>query len=501
MKYRKSFGMLCPMLAVLALPVAAADNPAGNAKRYLDTVRRYADAMIEHGRDEYGEVKSPLFAVTLDRQRLKLPDKSPGDISGIRNIDRTIGANPMHDQNFYQLLYALTRATDDSRYAAQADTALKWFFEHCQSPKGLMAWGEHQGWSFLKEAPSAPQAPHEYFRPWVLWERCFKLAPKPCHNFSIGLWNHQISDHQTGAFSRHAVNIWDNLRASPDKGWEFPRHGGFYIATWAIAYEHTRDKDMLKAIECLVASFQARRNGATGIIPAESRTLELAWPQSNLSLAIDLWASAPRVPEKIAEKMRACAAGIDDTFLAIKHDLSSDGKGFLKAVRASTLEATDTYAVRGTKKPGAPLDSHTRTWETGYGDATDAQVAMLCLLRSQQARKADYERLFLAAAERYLKRDPDLTIALYPGALGEAIAVMLGAYRLTHELKFLERADAFADTALDVFWKDSPLPRASSKNDHYEAITRGDTLAMVLLELWAAHAAPATDLHLIWTDR
>jgi len=483
-------------LALLAAGALATDEPS-----YLDIVRRYADTMIEHGRDCYGAVESPLFAVALDRKTLKLPEKKPASISGIREGDRTLtGANPMHDLNFHQTLYALTKATGEKRYAAEADKSLKWFFEHCQSPKGLMAWGEHQGWDFLKDAPSAPKAPHEFYRPWALWERCFALAPEASHRFALGLWNHQIADHKTGAFSRHAMDIWDTTKPSARKGYEFPRHGGFYIATWAAAYERTKDPEMLKAIECLVDSFEARRNKTTGIIPAESNTPELVWPQSNLSLAIDLADSAKKVPAPLAKKMFACAAAIDDTFLAIKHELGPDGNGFLKAVRASTLEPTDTYTARGINKPGKK-DSWTHTWETGYGEATDAQVAMLCFLRWHQNKRDGLKQLFLAAADRYLVREPDLSITLYPGALADAIATLTAAYRLTGDAKYLARADGFAKTACDVFFKDSPLPRASSKHDHYEAITRGDTLAMVLLDLWAAQARPGLDLELVWADR
>jgi hypothetical protein len=499
---RREFLIASGSVLATLRPCVLAEEKAPAASRYLDTVRRYADAMIEHGRDVYGEVKSPLFAATLDRKTLKLPEKSPGNISGIRSGDRTLtGANPMQDENLYQVLYALTKATGEKRYAAEADAALKWFFEHCQSPKGLMAWGEHQGWDFAKEASTAPAAPHEFYRPWVLWERCFTLAPEPCHRFATGLWNHQISDHKTGAFSRHAMDIWDTAKTSARKGYEFPRHGGFYIATWAAAYERTKDPEMLKAIECLVDSFEARRNKTTGIIPAESNTPELVWPQSNLSLAIDLHDGAKKVPAPLAKKMRACAERIDGTFLAIRHELGADGNGFLKAVRASTLEPTDTYTARGIQKPGKK-DSWTHTWETGYGESTDAQTAMLCLSRWQQVKLDGFKQLFLAAADRYLRRDPDLSITLYPGALADAIAVMVSAHRLTRDAQFLDRADVFAKTVLDVFFKDgSPLPRASSKHSHYETITRGDTLAMALLDLWAARAKPPHDLSLVWTDR
>ena len=87
------------LLVTLRLHATAAVKASDDAARYLTIVRRYADAMIEHGRDVYGEVKSPLFAVTLDRKTLRLPEKPPGNISGIRNGDRTLtGANPMHDE-------------------------------------------------------------------------------------------------------------------------------------------------------------------------------------------------------------------------------------------------------------------------------------------------------------------------------------------------------------------------------------------------------------------
>jgi len=58
----------------------------------------------------------------------------------------------MHDLNLYQVLYALTKITSDTRYAAAADETLAWFFKHCQSPAtGLFAWGEHLGWDFNQD--------------------------------------------------------------------------------------------------------------------------------------------------------------------------------------------------------------------------------------------------------------------------------------------------------------------------------------------------------------
>ena len=47
----------------------AAENKAETKPDYLKVVTAYADTLIEHGRDTYGKVHSPLFAAALDRHR------------------------------------------------------------------------------------------------------------------------------------------------------------------------------------------------------------------------------------------------------------------------------------------------------------------------------------------------------------------------------------------------------------------------------------------------
>jgi hypothetical protein len=51
---------------------------------------------------------------------------------------------------------------------------------------------------------------------------------------------------------------------------------------------------------------------------------------------------------------------------------------------------------------------------------------------------------------------------------------------------YLDQARTFAQTAVEVFWQDNPLPRASKHTGHYETITGADSLALALLEVHAA---------------
>ncbi len=453
---------------------------------YLAVVKAYADRLIEYGRDGIGRQKSPLFAAALDR-RLMMFGPMPR-IPGIRGGDRTLsGANPMHDQNLYQVLYALTLATGDKRYGAAADEGLKWFFEHCQSEvTGLFAWGEHLGWDFIREAPAGDI--HEFYRPWVLWDRTVELAPGAMAEFAAGLWHHQIHDQKTGEFSRHAR--WARHGTGGDN--EYPRHGGFYIATWAQACRRTKDPIYLAAIETLLNYYDLLSSKDTGAIPCSSNPAraKVMWPPSNLSLAIDLWDHAEGMPASLAAKMRTRAGKTDEVYLRLEHDLSPEGYGFVSGAHIDTLKRF----VDGKW-------THTRQWATGYGKATDAQTAMLCYLRYRQVKLDGYRALILGAAGRYLDSEPDAQIAVYPGAMGDVIFLLLAAHEITGRKEYVERADHFAQLALKLFFGSSPLPKASTRHEHYEAITRGDTLMMSLLKLWQVKTKPDLELRLVYCDR
>ncbi|MHC4482773.1 MAG: hypothetical protein ACYSW4_04415 [Planctomycetota bacterium] len=475
----------------LVLFVACSDDAAGKQPDYLRIVKSYADALLEHGRDTYGEVQSPLIASALDRKRLSLIEQKLGRIEGIRNGDRSLyGANPMHDQDLYQVLYALTEVTGQKRYAQEADKTLEWFFENCQSPNtGLMAWGEHIGWGYKTETLAFARGDnHEFFGAWVLWDRSFGIAPEACTKFARGLWDHQIHEH-SGEFSRHAS--WTEHRTGTKN--EYPRHGGFYIATWAEAYKVSKDLIFLKAIETLVDYFEKNSSPQTGAIPCSTNPsrIEIMWPESNLSLAVDLWNAAEKVPEDLARKMRRRALKTDRVYLSLAHDFSPAGKGFVAGANVHTL-------ARLTEGPW----TDTAIWATGYGKATDAQIAMLCFLRYQQTKMDGYRKLVLDAASRYLYTEPNVRITLYPGSMADAIFHMLAAYKLTGQQYYTTRADYFARQAISIFLDDSsPLPKASSAHDHYETITGSDDLMMALLDLWAVKNRPQVVLRLIYNHR
>ncbi len=467
------------------------DWKSGDEINYFKLVQSYLDTLMEHGRDKYGPEHSPLIAAALNRKTYRI-GAFPG-IEGIRMGDRiTTGANPMTDQYIYKLMPYFTALTGDSKYAERTREVLAYFFGVAQSPvTSLYAWGEHMGWNFKSE--SEIERTHEFARPWGLWDLSFEVAPEASLRYATGLWEHQIGDHETGDFSRHA--IWAKHDARTGMG--FPRHGGFYIMTWAQAYAHSHDELYLKAIQTLVNHYYNGRSPVSGAVPADtSRDIQILWPVSTLSLSVDVHDAMKLLPPSMHESMQALNESMDEVFLQVNHQSEEPNEFFMKWADLTTLEPH--------RKSGR--SSYARYWVTGYGEFLSAQVSNIVNLRYQQLPagkvKEGYKQLMLTCADQYLRSEPNYEATLFPGAFGDVIWHLLDVYVLTADSKYLERAEYFAGIATEKFFTNGcPLPIASTGNDHYESITRGDTLMASLFRLHLVSHQMEVPKDFVYLDR
>jgi len=433
-------------------PIVTAKKVETRETAFLDVVRRYADAMIEHGRDTYGEVETGLFLSALDRRTLKPLSIRPTPPGGIRRGDRVglpwrklVGANPQVDENLLRVLYTLSRMSGENLYKAAADHEIEWFFKNAQSPvTGLLPWGEHLSWHVFLDQPisSGTEMNHEFARPWVLWDESFELAPEASKRFALGLWNHQIANQKTGGFDRHAPYE----RHDPRDGKDFARHAGFYIHTWAYAYKHTKDAVFLRAIETVLARFERKRLGVDG------KDVATIGP-------LDVETAASMIAEPLASRLRKFAEKEDQLIL--------------QDLRQKHTHPDGTWAFEP-------------TWQAGYSAGVTASWAMFALARYAQTEKEDFRALVVAVADSYLDSLPDEDVDVWPMSFAHIISAQVAAYRFAGNPVYLEQARRFAQMAVDIFWQDSALPRASLKTDHYETITGGDSLALALLEVHAA---------------
>ncbi|MHC4887842.1 MAG: hypothetical protein ACYTEO_00085 [Planctomycetota bacterium] len=439
---------------------------------FANVVYGYANAMLEQGRDTYGPQKTGLFLSALDRKTLSPLKIRPPAPAGIREGDRPaalgqplLGANLHLDQNLLRLLYFLKGLSGEDRYPQGADDALKWFLKNTQSQHtGLLPWGEHLCWNVMtdKVASGHRQPVHEFARPWLLWEKCFELAPEASKRFALGLWNSQIADHKTGAFNRHA----NFLKSSPVPGMDFARHAGFYIRTWADAYAHSKDDTFLEAIDVVLGRYEKKRHPKTGLLELKSGS-PTAHSVLSLSLAIDCDGAARKVPEPLRTRLMRFAASEDEIFCSLTHRLK-DKKGFAIGFDLATSKSDGSY---------------TSLWNARYGAYTTAAVAMMCVSRYENTGRVGYRELIIAVADAYMDSLPGKNSDAWPMTLGHAISIELAAFRATACEDYHKRAFKLGEIAVEKFFGDSPLPRASLKTDHYESITGADTLVMALTEL------------------
>jgi hypothetical protein len=305
-------------------------------------------------------------------------------------------------------------------------------------------------WDVVLDVPisGGDETMHEFARPWVLWDHCYTLAPQPSQKFALGLWEHQIANHQTGGFDRHAPYF----DPGPADGKDFPRHAGFYIATWASAWKHTTNTVFLQAIETLLARFERKRVQKDGSLAATIGPL-------------DCESAAALVTEPLAGRLRAFAAKEDQLLLP----------ELQRQVKAHTSVANPT-----------PVSTVPALWRTAYGTTTLANQAMVCLARYEQTTNAAFRELIVGIADAYMRTQPAEDVDAWPMTFAHVISTDIAAWRFTQQPAYLTQAREFSQMAVNVFWQDNPLPRASMKTGHYETITGADSLALALLEFHCA---------------
>ncbi len=469
------------MWANLLGKVAGLGPGTADADRsYLDLVRDYADALIERGVDTYGNTDSPMILSMLDRTRMQPFSTMPEGPHGVRYSDRVTpyGCNINLDQNLYRVLYLLSEITGDARYSRAADAALACFLEVAPSPvTKLFAWGEHLCWDVKADKANSNDGylTHEPKRPTVLFDRFYELNPRATIGYCEGLWEHQIHDHQTGNFSRHAQYHKHETSINHD----FPKEGGYFIADWSRAYQKTGDPRFMKYIEVLTERYLRKMESNERNLIAFDSVRGFADLSASISLAVDCHASAERIqPGTIRDRLLALACGIDAGIQSLPHRVEDEG--FVQYMR---LEDFSLY-------PHKENGGYSYTWNMKYGRKTTAMLGVLFYSRYRQLEDGPvrdwYRRMVLAAADKYLTSDPNADDRPWPVELGIVTSLQLAAYELTARQAYYERARHFADKGVHLYWSSaSPLPKADPGCDHYENITRADTLAYTLLQIYA----------------
>ena len=477
----------------------------GEGAVYGEIARAYADAMLQHGRDHYGERPSPSFADTLRLPEMAMPAAVSPATTRLYQLlfradDSSTGCNPMYHIDLFQLLNVLTEVTGEPKYRKAGREAIEWFFKNTQNETtGFVAWGEHLAWDLIadrvtiggmRDGTFVVSDTHEFYGPWIHWKTTCEVAPSEAVRFARGLWDHQIYDQRTCEFSRHAAYS----KHDPRKGYEFLRQVGFYLDTWATVHAETGDEELLKPFPPFLQALRKWQNQRSGLLPFEGNSPQVAFILHNLSFAVDGWAASTRLPEPLKSDLQGFIRTIDDAVLKLDFDLGPGGKGFPKIADAETgevsnrgmLKARPSYSEEFINLRYAP---HGGLWASVYGAGsyTDARHALLCAYRFRQIEREEYRSLVLATAGRYLGSTPSAPREVTPKTIAPVMALMHAAWHLSKDRRYLEDSRRLADLSRELFFSPGvPLPRVSGNRKdypYYASVSYGDSLMLMFFEL------------------
>ncbi|GMV97085.1 MAG: hypothetical protein AMXMBFR83_14440 [Phycisphaerae bacterium] len=188
--------------------LSAADPADG--QRYLAAVRRFADVVIEKGRDTYGPEKTPLFVDGLHVE-------SFAPVRWNNKGQTWVLCNFANQQALMRTLDGLTALTGESGYRQAAQNAARHALQRLVTPNGLLAWGGHLAWDLDGERAVGEGGPytHELKTSQPYYELMWRVDPAATRRVLEAVWGGHVLDWALLDFNRHAdvrkpaVPRWD----------------------------------------------------------------------------------------------------------------------------------------------------------------------------------------------------------------------------------------------------------------------------------------------------
>lgn len=204
-------------LIVAMLPVycqAAIQVPQqADSSRFLKAIIEFADNVLKHGADTYGNIHSPLLVDGINVRS--------GEPAKWQHANgEWILSNFASQQNLIRLLDGLSTITGNPKYVNAAAAATDYMFTHHSDVSGLLHWGGHQFVDLHTMEHQFTGRPHELKTNFPYYEFMWRTNPAATRKMLRAIWN------------AHILN-WGNL--------DLNRHGEYNLpmgALWEHEFQH-----------------------------------------------------------------------------------------------------------------------------------------------------------------------------------------------------------------------------------------------------------------------
>ena len=226
-----SIGLLISFSLPESAPAAVSDQDR------MEALVRYAESMLKHGRDIYGEEHTPLFVDALEVSTLKAPEMmyihrlgGPGPRSK-QPFQPVISSNLAYQGNLMRFLVGMSNLTGDAKYKEAYMENLRYYFEHYAAPNGLLQMGHHR-WVNLNTDHwdgndwPAGKSGHEMKGDYPYYPILWESDPVATRRMMTAHWDSHLQDWGFMNFTRHGSyvkelneeTVWSQPITEPVKG-------------------------------------------------------------------------------------------------------------------------------------------------------------------------------------------------------------------------------------------------------------------------------------------
>ncbi|MFP6584879.1 MAG: hypothetical protein VCD00_20260 [Candidatus Hydrogenedentota bacterium] len=492
-----TLGVLCLSLYGVVAPIASAE-PVPKQK-LLSVITNCIDNVLEHGRDNYGEVHTPMFMSLIDVRDNTSPREPETFDALIRSEGRLHRRNPggsdlWEDQPLLRTMYELAERHGKSEYATAADDYTRVFFERSVKPNGMNAWGSHIFYDAYTDAPGGDgdgTGPHETLVLVPNWNRMWAATPGQVKREVDNLWKYHIVDEETGVFNRHDDNRW---------GCDFAFFGGEMAYAFSVAYKQTGEQIYLQRAKTIANRHWNARNPETNLAPDAPSTGD----------RYDAHHSFTTITGPYASLLMKCYEETGDTMFR------DQALAYIRAYLKYGWDADAQQWRAMLKLDGTPVMSQPKgdgydVWKpTGYIDIWRTvmfsyEFPILAAQSALYAYEVTDDEAALQSAKHwatninanmppsYGRRWGDELEKAIPGSTamggtyaenyGRSISFFLGMHHATKDPEHLETAHALARDAIDKLVTENGWVKGQPAKHYYESVDGVGFLLYALLEL------------------
>ena len=235
----------------------------------IQAVRKYADLVLEKGRDTYRDKRTPLFV-----DGLRVLDHSPA--TWVHEGKTWIPSNLANQQNFFRTLVGLTNLTGEHAYKLAAEAAINFGFENLRHPNGLLYWGGHRFLDLASGEHVGEGYRHEFKFTRPYYDLMHEVNPEVTAHFIRAFWNAHVMDWSNLDMNRHGNyddvmgDLWNNtFKEGPPffegDGLTFINAGTDLIYAGLMLYDFTGEQGAYDWSMRLVSQYVQARHPKTGL--------------------------------------------------------------------------------------------------------------------------------------------------------------------------------------------------------------------------------------------